>query len=669
MRWTMALLVVACLGMTAGASAGPSINAQSSTDGYVESKSPLNDPQFLAFLKLYLAKNGQLTQEDFRSVVSPPALNGFDASSNQPPAHGAQSIEGQVIEALEKEVEKKVESELESGWAQINAGARQAAKKFVDENLLSGSKFEWRTGSFGHSVDDVRTLNNAVFQKKYLAATVKKSQLSVAVFNDVSKANRLRSEAEALQKLAQAGDSVAASKVDDAVDLAMKAQTKANEAVKAMQNFKMPELPKILTQWEKFLQTEKGKKIAAPLEKITARWEKFQKSDLGKRFIRNPPPKVAPPPQNTKLWDKMVNKINKIGAPMMKVTQHMGPNGRMLENLEMMPAKRFSKFYNWRVHAQDTAKRVANSARVSFWQGYSADKGAKLVAGGNKAAFKVGQVAWAKGLSQPVVQGYQAVAKAVGVAKASAKALLGAAGPVAMIASGAHAVTEAFRDISMLNDQAKRGEELDPKLIRNVLFAFTGADVVLGRGGTEMIGGLAIDGAKGLVKHLVGCLNVTNVAACRDRTVAGIKKAVEGTKKAAKWVGKQFGRAHNATKTCMKEKGVHGCTWHATKAVGRGLKKVGKAVWNWAGDHWDHWRNRSKESDAKEEACAASDETQAECDRQEAEEKSNKRMVIGAFAKSVHKSIKAAPTKVWNAVSSWFKGGDDDGDKKEEGEE
>ena len=197
--------------------------------------------------------------------------------------------------------------------------------------------------------------------------------------------------------------------------------------------------------------------------------------------------------------------------------------------------------------------------------------------GGNKAAYVTGKVLYAKGLTEPVVHAVRAIKHGLGVAKTSARVLLSKAGPIAMIASGANAVTEAARDLSLLKDLAARGEELDPQLIRNVIFAFTGADVVLGRGGTELIGGVVLKGGKGLVKHLVGCLNLKRADECGNRTIAGLKKAVEVTANAARkvhaWSKEKLSQAGNATATCFREKGA-ACLGHALHATGKGIVKV-----------------------------------------------------------------------------------------------
>jgi hypothetical protein len=173
-----------------------------------------------------------------------------------------------------------------------------------------------------------------------------------------------------------------------------------------------------------------------------------------------------------------------------------------------------------------------------------------------------------------------------------------------------------------------------------------------------MIGGAVIGGAKGLVKHLVGCLNVARVDECSNRTIAGLKHAVKKTKALGRWVKGKLNQAGNATKTCMKEKGVHGCTWHALKATGRGIGSLFTGIGKWGKKHVNHWVGRNKESNARQALCEQTLESQAQCDEEDATVSENKKAVWSKLTGSVGSSLKAAPKKAWTAVKSWFSGDD-----------
>jgi len=300
-----------------------------------------------------------------------------------------------------------------------------------------------------------------------------------------------------------------------------------------------------------------------------------------------------------------------------------------------------------------------------------------MLVDGNKLAFKLGRAAWAGGLSQPVVHAAKAVKQGIQIAKSSAKAVLGKLGPVGMVASGAHAVVEATRDLTLLREQASRGEELDPQLIKNVIFAFTGADVILGRGGTEMIGGLVIKGARGMVKHLVGCMNLKRADECAQRTVEGLKNAVNTVKNAAKkvhaWTKDKLQKAHNATKTCFREKG-HMCVVHGLHATGKGIVKgakwIGKTVGGWAMKHWNHHMDKRAKSKERDALCAVSEEAQAKCDAEDAERAANRSFAWKSLGSQAVKSLKSAPGKAWGSIKSWFSGDDEgEGEPTQEAQE
>ena len=86
---------------------------------------------------------------------------------------------------------------------------------------------------------------------------------------------------------------------------------------------------------------------------------------------------------------------------------------------------------------------------------------------------------------------------------------------------------------------------------------------------------------------------------------------------------------------------------------------MGKSVGDWFGKHIDHWKGRRQDKKEREAFCAASEANRLKCEREDAEVAANKDFVYGQLASNVGDYIKSAPAKTWNALKSWFSGGDD----------
>lgn len=619
----------------------------------------LEDPEFLAwlesdefqeFLRQYQAsQEGSAAQGATDGSPGAAEEGAGEASSFQ---HALSDEVRHEMEVLEEKVVEKAEDYAHN----LLAGAGQTARRFAQENLLSGPKSQISMDG-GRSWFNIKDIRDFTGNKKYAEAFAKVKMREMKLTNEmlaaVNKASQTAQEAQRLHTLMQTDPSVAgkfktvAAQVEEYNKLA-----KAKSA--AIKSLKYPTPPKIMTQWDRIKKTPIGKKATNVAKYVDARYQSFMKTPAG-RYLAKAAAKPPPPPPKPNAFDKLVARWDRFTGPKVVKRTVEVKNGIRSVSIETRP----SRLHMLNQPGQKLKWR-AKLLRDSFYNGYG---GGKRAAEMNKFAYKVGKVAWANGYTEPIAKAARATFKAGAAVKRGARVVLGKLGPVAMVAGGVHAVAEATKDLTHLKDQAARGEDLDPKMVRNVIFAYTGLDVVLGRGGTEMIGGAVIKGGKAFAKHLIGCANLKRSKECAERTVRAFKKTVGAVKafgkKAGTWVKHSVAKAKTATKECMSTHGVAGCSGRAVASAAKGIWKGGKWVVNGVGGffkkHWNHHRERAAAKSARQAHCKK-DEHAAKCAREDAEVAANKRKVYGKFARQTLSSIKAAPAKAWTAMKGWFKG-------------